>query len=407
MSFLSANGAGGPELFSSQVGSRMSFLSMKGKGGQILSSVLVAACVACSLVAVLDIEDQRALGICIAVIAGVAFALSKLGIVQAAEQAGVHHPWAVRCIIVAAFAGVLLVLRENNFALLMSATILIYATVCLGLTIQTGFTGLFNFAGAAFLGTGGYTAAMLANVTWLPDIIVILSGGLIAAALGTILILPVLRTRGHYAALATLAFGILFYGFLEANELLGGPQGLKVPGITILGWDFANEPTLGGISFSFYANYVVLIGAIFAVFMIFTRFVERSWIGIWLDAVRLDETAASVFGLRVSLWKSFAFTTGNFLAGVMGAVYAKMTAFIAPANFTFGDSLILVAIVLLGGIGNRWGVLIATMIVVLLPEKLQFIQEYRLLLFSCVIIGLLFVRPGGLLARRVRVFGGQ
>jgi len=140
MSFLSANGAGGPELFSSQVGSRMSFLSMKGKGGQILSSVLVAACVACSLVAVLDIEDQRALGICIAVIAGVAFALSKLGIVQAAEQAGVHHPWAVRCIIVAGSAGVLFVLRENNFALLMCATILIYATVCLWLIIQTGFT---------------------------------------------------------------------------------------------------------------------------------------------------------------------------------------------------------------------------------------------------------------------------
>lgn len=405
MSSTSVNGAGRLELSSSQVGSRMSGLSTKGTGRQILSSVLVAACVACSLLAVLEIEDQRALGISIVVIAGIAFALSKLGIVEAAEQAGAHHPWAIRCIIGAAFAGVLFVLRENNFALLMSATLLIYATVGLGITIQTGFTGIFNFAGAAFLGTGGYTAAMLGNVTWLPDIVVIVLGGLIAAVLGTILILPVLRTRGHYAALTTLAFGILFYGFLEANDLLGGPQGLKVPGIKILGWDFSNEPTLGGISFSFYANYVVLIAVIFALFMVFTRFVERSWIGIWLDAVRLDETAASVFGLRVSLWKSFAFTVGNFMAGVVGAVYAKMTAFIAPANFTLGDSLILVSIVLLGGIGNRWGALIATMIVVLLPEKLQFIQEYRLLLFACVIIGLLFVRPAGLLARRVRVFG--
>ncbi len=407
MNFPSVNGVDGPELSSSQVGSRMSFLSLKGTAGQVLSSVLVAACLAGSLLALLDIENQRALGICIAVIAVLAFGLSKLGFLQAAEQAGVHHPWAVRCITVAAFFGVFFVLKDNNFALLMSATILIYATVCLGITIQTGFTGIFNFAGAAFLGTGGYTAAMLANVPWLPDMVVILLGGLIAAALGTILILPVLRTRGHYAALTTLAFGILFYGFLEANELLGGPQGLKVPGIQILGWDFSNEPALFGISFSFYANYVMLIAAIFAVFMIFTRFVERSWIGIWLDAVRLDETAASVFGLRVSVWKSFAFTTGNFLAGVMGAVYAKMTGFIAPANFTLSDSLIFVSIVLLGGIGNRWGVLVATIIVVLLPEKLQFIQEYRLLLFACVIIGLLFVRPAGLFARRVRVFGDQ
>jgi ABC-type branched-subunit amino acid transport system permease subunit len=300
---------------------------------------------------------------------------------------------------------VLVVLRDNNFALLMIATILIYATVCLGITIQTGYTGIFNFAGAAFLGTGGYTAAMLANVTWLPDPLVILLGGVIAAALGTVLILPVLRTRGHYAALTTLAFGILFYGFLEANELLGGPQGLKVPGIQLFGWDFSNELSAGPLSFSFYANYVLLIAGIFAVFMAATRFIERSWIGIWLDAVRLDEIAASAFGLKVSVWKAFAFTAGNFLAGVMGAVYAKMTGFIAPANFTFGDSLIMVSIVLLGGIGNRWGVLIATMIVILLPEKLQSIQEFRLLLFACVIIALLIVRPAGLLARRVRVFG--
>lgn len=253
---------------------------------------------------------------------------------------------------------------------------------------------------------GGYTAAMLANVSWLPDIVVILLGGIVAGALGTLLILPVLRTRGHYAALTTLAFGILFYGFLEVNELLGGPQGVRVPEIQIFGWDFSDELSLGGLKFSFYANYVLLIGAFFAIFMTFIRFIERSWIGIWLDAVRLDEIAASVFGLKVSIWKSFAFIAGNFLAGVVGAIYAKMTAFIAPANFTLGNSLILVSIILLGGIGNRWGVLIATMIVVLLPEKLQFVQEYRLLLFAVVVIALLFVRPAGLLARRVRVFGG-
>lgn len=383
----------------------MSTPATKGAAGPIFSAILIAAFLAGSLLAVLETENQRVLGICVLAIATLAFAAAKLGIVQGAERAGARHPWAVRLIIVIASALVLIVLRENNFALLMIATILIYATVCLGITIQTGYTGIFNFAGAAFLGTGGYTAAMLANVAWLPDPVVILLGGVTAAALGTVLILPVLRTRGHYAALTTLAFGILFYGFLEANELLGGPQGLKVPGIQLFGWDFSNELHLGRLSFSFYANYVLLIAGIFAVFMAFTRFVERSWIGIWLDAVRLDEIAASVFGLKVSVWKTFAFTTGNFLAGVMGAVYAKMTGFIAPANFTFGDSLIMVSIVLLGGIGNRWGVLIATMIVILLPEKLQSIQEFRLLLFACVIIALLIVRPAGLLARRVRVFG--
>jgi ABC-type branched-subunit amino acid transport system permease subunit len=383
----------------------MSLLPTKGAVGPILSSVLIAAIMACALVAALEVEDQLGLSLGVLVVATLALAASKLGIVEGAELAGARYPWIVRLVVVVAAAFVLLYLRENSFALLMIATILIYATVCLGITIQTGYAGIFNFAGAAFLGTGGYTAAMLARVTWLPDGFVILLGGVVAAVLGTVLILPVLRTRGHYAALTTLAFGILFNGFLEANELLGGPQGLKVPGIQLLGWDFSNEITLGRLSLTFYANYVLLIAVIFAFFMIFIRFVERSWIGIWLDAVRLDEIAASVFGLRVTVWKTFAFTAGNFLAGVMGAIYAKMTGFIAPANFTFGDSLMMVSIVLLGGIGNRWGVLIATIIVILLPEKLQFIQEYRLLLFACVIIGLLIVRPAGLLARRVRVFG--
>ena len=118
--------------------------------------------------------------------------------------------------------------------------------------------------------------------------------------------------------------------------------------------------------------------------------------------VRLDETAAAVFGLRIGYWKILAFTLGNFLAGLMGAIYAKMTGFIAPSNFTFGDSLVMVSIVILGGIGNRWGVLPAALIVVLLPEKLQFIQEYRLLLYAILVIVILIMRPDGLVARRVR-----
>jgi len=139
-----------------------------------------------------------------------------------------------------------------------------------------------------------------------------------------------------------------------------------------------------------------------ALAMILAGLLDRSWIGVWLDVVRLDEVAASMFGLKVGLWKILAFTIGNFLAGVMGAVYAKMTGFIAPGNFTFGDSLVMASIVILGGIGNRWGVLPAAFIVVLLPEKLQFIQEYRLLLYAALVIVILIARPNGLMARRVR-----
>ena len=129
---------------------------------------------------------------------------------------------------------------------------------------------------------------------------------------------------------------------------------------------------------------------------------DRSWLGIWLDSVRLDETASAVFGVNIGRWKILAFTAGNFLAGLAGATYAKMMGFIAPNNFTLADSLMLVSAVILGGIGNRWGALPATAILVLLPEKLQFIQEYRLLLFAIVVVVILMASPAGLVPRRIR-----
>jgi ABC-type branched-subunit amino acid transport system permease subunit len=134
------------------------------------------------------------------------------------------------------------------------------------------------------------------------------------------------------------------------------------------------------------------------------RRLERSWIGLNLDAVRLDETAAACFGLNIARWKITAFTIGNFLTGIAGALYAMMLGFIAPTNFTFGDSLILVSIVLLGGIGNVWGLVVATTIVIILPEKLQAIQEFRFLLYAGMVILILLFRPEGLLPRPLRKY---
>jgi ABC-type branched-subunit amino acid transport system permease subunit len=364
--------------------------------------IIAVAFAASSLIILVLIEDQKLLGLTLAGIAALCFAAARFGGVAATEVAASENPWLLRGLILIAAMAVLFVLRDDNFGLLMVATVLIYATVCIGLTIQMGYTGLTNFAAAAFVGTGGYTAAMLGQKGGLPDLAVLISGGLVAVFIGSLLILPVLRTRGHYAALTTLAFGVMFTVFLDANELLGGPQGLKIPGINLFGWNFSDDLHIAGYTLSFYVNYVILSGGVTALTMALTGLLDRSWIGVWLDVVRLDETAASVFGLKVGRWKVLAFTLGNFLAGLMGAIYAKMTGFIAPSNFTFGDSLVMVSIVILGGIGNRWGVLPAALIVVLLPEKLQFIQEYRLLLYALVVIVILVVQPDGLVARRVR-----
>jgi ABC-type branched-subunit amino acid transport system permease subunit len=296
-------------------------------------------------------------------------------------------------------------LHESHFALLMLATVALYVTACLGLTIQFGYAGIVNFAGAAFFGIGCYTTAVLAAHTPLPHLVVIGASGLIAALIGSVLILPILRTRGHYAALITIAFGILFKTFMEVNDTLGGPQGLKVPGMTLFGWSF-NDPIriTGNLEASFYLNYVVLAVAFAAIAFILVKRLERSWIGLNFDAVRLDETAAAVFGIGVARWKILAFTLGNFFAGTAGALYAMMTGFIAPNSFTFGDSLILVSIVILGGLGNAVGVIPAALLLLVLPEKLQVIQEYRFLLYAVLVILILLYRPDGLLPRRLREY---
>jgi len=305
--------------------------------------------------------------------------------------------------IVAAFA-VAAYFHDDHFVLLLIVTVLLYTVATLGLNIQFGYAGVLNFAGASFFGIGAYTAAVLNARTAVPPLVVLLIGGIIAALIGSLLLLPVLRTRGHYAALVTIAFALLLKAFLEVSDVLGGPQGLQVKGMTVGGWSFNDNIELGKIELSFYMSYFVLSLALLVCAFILVRRLERSWIGLNLDALRLDETAASCFGLDVARWKITAFTLGNFLIGVAGALFGMVGGFVAPNNYTFADSLILVSILLLGGVGNPWGLAVATVIVIVVPEKLQTIQEYRFLLYAVMVIAVLLFRPEGLLPRPLRSY---
>jgi ABC-type branched-subunit amino acid transport system permease subunit len=149
----------------------------------------------------------------------------------------------------------------------------------------------------------------------------------------------------------------------------------------------------------FVTSLLILIGGFTLV-----RRLERSWIGLNLDALRLDETAARCFGLNIVRWKVTAFLLGNFLIGIAGTLQGMVVGFVQPNSYTFADSLIFVSILLLGGIGNPWGVVVATLIVVIVPEKLQAIQEYRFLLYAALVMVVLLFRPEGLLPRPVRSY---
>jgi ABC-type branched-subunit amino acid transport system permease subunit len=353
-------------------------------------------------IAFLGAESERAVGTLLAVAAVTTVLGARLGLVDKIRAGiGRNEP----AFDMAAVAGVLVAalwFHEEHFIILMMTTAFLLMVAALGLTIQFGYAGVVNFAGAAFLGIGCYTAGVVTKYTSLPSLITLPLGGLMAALIGSILILPVLRTRGHYAALVTIAFGILFKVFLEVNDTLGGPQGIQVKPLVLFGWNFNSPIRLGDFTASFYFSYLLLALALLVLSFALVRRLERSWIGLSMDAIRLDEIASACYGLDLARWKVLAFTLGNFLAGTAGAAYAHVLGFIAPNNFTFGDSLILVSIILLGGIGNLWGVAIAAAFVVILPEKFQVIQEYRFVLYAMLVILILLFRPEGLLPRRLR-----
>jgi ABC-type branched-subunit amino acid transport system permease subunit len=360
------------------------------------------AIAAAYLAALLAAEKQSVIILLLAAGIAVVVVAAWLGLFDRVSRSFADHEDAMGVVAIVAALALAIVFREDHFVLLLITTVLLYTVATLGLNIQFGYAGVLNFAGASFFGIGAYTSAVLNAHTALPHLLVLVIGGLLAALIGSLLLLPVLRTRGHYAAVVTIAFALLFKTFLEVNDVLGGPQGLQVKGMTILGWSFNDNIEIGGLSLSFYVNYLVVSLLLLVGAFVLVRRLERSWIGLNLDALRLDETAASCFGLDIARWKITAFLIGNFLIGIAGALFGMVGSFVAPNNYTFADSLLLVSILLLGGIGNPWGLVVATFIVVVVPEKLQTIQEYRFLLYALMVIGVLLFRPEGLLPRPVR-----
>jgi ABC-type branched-subunit amino acid transport system permease subunit len=370
------------------------------------AAIGVAAAATLLAWAFLRAESQAAVGWIAAAAVAAVVAAGRLGALRGAARSALDNERTMAVALALSVALLVGTFHEDHFTLLLLARVLVIATASLGLHVQFGMTGVVNFAGAAFFGVGSYTAALLARGP-LPHLVVLALGGATAAAVGSVLLLPLLRTRGHYAALVTIAFGLLFRTFLEVNDALGGPQGLNVRGMRLLGFELNEGWTAGGIEVSFYVGYVALALLLLAGAFAVVRRLETSWVGLALDAVRLDETAAAAFGVEVPRWKIAAFTLGNFITGVAGALSAMIQAYIAPNNFTFQESLVLVSIVLLGGIGNAWGLLVASFIVVVVPEKLQAIQEYRVLLFAALVILVLVFRPSGLVPRALRRrFGG-
>ena len=265
--------------------------------------------------------------------------------------------------------------------------------LAVSLNLINGYTGQFSLGHAGFMAVGAYVSASVTLFAG-PHLLPLLGGadsfaavpvlfllglvlaGLVAAVVGFLVGVPSLRLRGDYLAIVTLGFGEIIRVIFQNIQAVGGPSGLKgIPPHTNLFWTYA---------WAAVAIYAVLA-------------LVHSTYGRGFLAVHDDEVAASAVGINTTRYKVAAFVIGSFFAGIAGGLYAHLKTFIAPTVFDFMKSFDIVVMVILGGMGNTLGVILAAILLTLLPEVLRPVAEYRMILYSLLIIILMLTRPQGLL----------
>ncbi len=297
----------------------------------------------------------------------------------------------------------------------IATQVLIFAAAAMGLNIVVGLAGLLDLGYIAFLGAGAYVGASLstsafATIGWKPPfIVVVLVGACVSATLGLIIGAPTLRVSGDYLAIVTLGFGEIFrlsMFNLDGNNgpnLTHGPNGIPaIPDLTIGSFNFGDTHSLLGIPLARFSNYYFLLLVLIAfIILVFSR-LNNSRIGRGWVAIREDEKAAEAMGVNVFGLKILAFVVGAFLAGMAGTIKAHQDVSVTPDQYIFLESAFLLAAIVLGGMGTIAGVLIGAVILKLLPEKLRFFADYRLMLFGLLLVLMMRFRPEGLVASRRR-----
>lgn len=313
-----------------------------------------------------------------------------------------------------AFIGALLLpiaFSDNRYVVDTATTVLIYVMLGWGLNVVVGLAGLLDLGHVAFYAVGAYAYALLSTQFGWGFWVALPVAGLIAAGFGFIIGWPSLRLRGDYLAIVTLGFGeIIRVILINWTEFSGGPNGItSIPRPTFFGLPFkppSDEPTFAsffGLEFSpvhriVFLYYVILVLCVLT--NVFVTRLRRLPVGRAWEAVREDEIACKALGINVTNVKLSAFVLGAMLGGVAGVFFAARQGFISPESFTFNESAIILAIVVLGGMGSQLGVVLASLVLVLLPELGRDFAEYRMLLFGTAMILIMIWKPSGILSKR-------
>ncbi|KYC28924.1 leucine/isoleucine/valine transporter subunit; membrane component of ABC superfamily [Sterolibacterium denitrificans] len=303
---------------------------------------------------------------------------------------------------------------------------ILFIFLSLGLNIVVGFAGLLDLGYVAFFGVGAYVHALLASPHFglhLPFWLTLPVSALAAALCGVLLGFPVLKLRGDYLAIVTLGFGEIVRIFLNnlsrPVNITNGPQGIgRIDPVQIGDFSFARSDRLLGLDFSGPMKYYYLLLALLLLVIVINLRLQDSRIGRAWEAIREDELAARAIGIDTSRIKLLAFAMGASFGGVAGGMFAAIQTFISPESFVLTESIMILAMVVLGGMGHIWGVIGGALLLSFVPELLRYTVEplqmalfgkllvepevIRMLLFGLALVLMMRFRPAGLWPLRAR-----
>ena len=295
------------------------------------------------------------------------------------------------------FAGISILDTPNaSYSAVLVHPIAMFVLMALGLNIVVGKSGMLDLGYVAFFAIGAYAMAILGTRyswnTW--EVLPI--GILLAMFAGVLLGIPTLRLRGDYLAIVTMGFGEIIRIFaLNSMDLTNGPNGIA--GVPMPPAIFGQEFDIVDQKMFFW---VVLLMILFTIWMIRRLTIRRP--GRAWEAIRQDEDAAELMGIRTLRYKIWSFTLGASVGGAAGVIFASKNLFISPEQFQLNVSVLVLACVVFGGIGNIWGVMLGAVILGYLPDRIRFISDARMLVFGVVLVIVMNFRPDGLLPRKKR-----
>ncbi len=266
--------------------------------------------------------------------------------------------------------------------------IILFSILSLSLNMAVGMAGLVSLGHAAFFGIGAYASGLM-MLEGLPFIVCLLLSGIITSLFGLLLAIPSLRVKDDYLAIVTLGFGIITVIVLMNMGITGGPDGLTgIPQASVFGFDITSKPV-----------YLVFCVSILAVMVLTTSRLKASKVGRAWAAIRDNDTVAMFMGINIYYYKILCMVISPFWAGIAGSLYAHYTGYINPMTFGMQTSIMILAMVVLGGIGSIPGSIIGAAALVILPELLRGLEANQGIFYGALLVAMMVLRPQGIMGR--------